>query len=126
MVLVDTSVWIRFLANRMPFAAELDRLLDRDEAAGHDLIYGELLIGDSGGRRELLQSYRLIHQLRTVPHDDVVTFVRAHKLHGEGIGWMDAHLLASALVADVPLWTADEQLARLAGELGIEHLRPGR
>jgi predicted nucleic acid-binding protein len=46
MVLVDTSVWIRFLANRPPFAAQLDRLLDTGEAAGHDLIYGELLIGD--------------------------------------------------------------------------------
>ena len=43
MVLVDTSVWIRFLANRVPYAAELDRLLERDEVAGHDLVYGELL-----------------------------------------------------------------------------------
>jgi hypothetical protein len=25
-VLVDTSVWIRFLSNRAPYAAELDRL----------------------------------------------------------------------------------------------------
>jgi len=49
MVLVDTSVWIRFLANRMPHAAEMDRLLERDEAARHDLVYGELLMGDSGG-----------------------------------------------------------------------------
>lgn len=93
MVLVDTSVWIRFLANRMPFAAELDHLLDQGEAAGHELVYGELLIGDPVGRRELLQSYELIHQVRTVPHEDVATFVRAHKLHGMGIGWVDAHLL---------------------------------
>jgi len=28
MVLVDTSVWIRFLANRMPSASELDRLAE--------------------------------------------------------------------------------------------------
>ena len=49
MVLVDTSVWIRFLANRMPYAAELDRLLERDKAAGHDLVYGELLMGYAGG-----------------------------------------------------------------------------
>ena len=38
MVLVDTSVWIRFLANRAPFALELDRLLGLDEVAGHELI----------------------------------------------------------------------------------------
>src|SRR2546422_10156496 len=54
MVLVDTSVWIRFLANRAPYAAELDRLLGLDEVTGHELVYGELLIGDRGGRREFL------------------------------------------------------------------------
>ena len=42
MVLVDTSVWIRFLANRAPYAAELDRLLGLDEVTGHELVYGEL------------------------------------------------------------------------------------
>jgi len=121
MVLIDTSVWIRFLADRMPYAAELDRLLERNEAAGHELVYGELLIGDSGARKQLLNSYDLIHRVPSVGHEDVVTFVRSHKLHGRGIGWIDAHLLASALVADMSLWTADEHLARLAGELGIAH-----
>jgi hypothetical protein len=49
MVLVDTSVWIRFLANRAPYAAEL--LLGLDEVTGHELVYGELLIGtaEAGG-----------------------------------------------------------------------------
>jgi predicted nucleic acid-binding protein len=121
MVLVDTSVWIRFLANRMPYAAELERLLERDEVAGHDFVYGELLIGDAGGRTQLLKSYDLIHRVPAVDHAEVATFVRSHKLHGRGIGWIDAHLLASALIADAHLWTADERLARLAGELGIAH-----
>jgi hypothetical protein len=121
MVLVDTSVWIRFLANRMPYAAELDRLLVRKEAAGHDLVYGELLIGDCGGRTQLLHSYDLIYRVPPVGHADVATFVRSHKLHGRGIGWIDAHLLASALVAGTSLWTADGHLAGLASQLGIAH-----
>ncbi len=121
MVLVDTSVWIRFLANRVPYAAELDRLLERDEVAGHDLVYGELLIGDPAGRTQLLYSYDLIHRVPAVGHGEVATFVRAHKLQGRGIGWIDAHLLASALVAGTSLWTADEHLATLAGELGIAY-----
>lgn len=118
MILVDTSVWIRFLAGRAPYVAELDRLLELGEAAGHDLIEGELLIGDPGARGELLRSYGLIHRVAAVRHGEVASFVRAHKLHGRGIGWIDAHLLASALVAGVPLWTADERLAELAGEFG--------
>jgi predicted nucleic acid-binding protein len=121
MVLVDTSVWIRFLANRMAYAAELDRVLERDEAAGHDFVYGELLIGDSGGRTQLLKSYDLIHRVPAVGDADVATFVRSHQLHGSGIGWIDAHLLASALVADTSFWTADARLAKLASELGIAY-----
>lgn len=122
MVLVDTSVWIRFLANQPPYAAELDLVLDRGEATGHDLIEGELLIGDSGERRELLNGYAFLHRVPTVSHDDVLTFVRARKLNGRGIGWVDVHLLASALLANVRVWTADERLARLARELGVEYV----
>lgn len=118
-VLVDTSVWIRFLSNRTPYATELDRLLKRDEVSGHAFVYGELLIGDVGGRRQLLNDYEQIHQAPLVPHGDVVEFVRARRLHGRGVGWIDAHLLASALVGRLRLWTTDARLAAIAAELGI-------
>lgn len=98
---------------------ELGRLLERGEVAGHDLIYGELLIGDSGGRSELLKSYQVMHRVSTVPHSEVAAFVRTGTFHRRGIGWIDAHLLAAALVASLPLWTADERLASLAGDLGV-------
>jgi predicted nucleic acid-binding protein len=118
-VLVDTSVWIRFLSNRTPYAAELDALLSRDEVSGHAFVFGELLIGDKGGRKQLLESYEQMHQAQTVPHDDVVGFVRDRRLHGRGIGWIDAHLLASVLVGRLKLWTTDPRLAVIAGELGV-------
>jgi len=119
MVLVDTSVWIRFLANSAPYAAGLDDLLDRSEVVGHDLVYGELLIGDIGGRVELLRSLSEIPKLPAVPHEEVVEFVQARRLHGQGIGWIDAHLLASAIVSEAALWTADVRLAELASALGV-------
>lgn len=120
-VLVDTSVWIRFLSNRAPYAGELDSLLSRDEVSGHHFVYGELLIGDKGGRRRLLADYEQMHQAAVVPHSDVVAFVRDRRLHGRGIGWIDAHLLASALVGRLRLWTIDPALAMLAKELGINY-----
>lgn len=95
MVLTDTSIWIRSLAGRAPYAGELDRLLSLDEVAGHKMVYGELLIGDTGGRKKLLAAYE------------------------RGAGWIDVHLLASALVSKMTLWTADPRLAALAEELGI-------
>ena len=121
-VLVDSSVWIRFLADRAPDGSELDGLLSRDEVSGHDFVYGELLVGDTGGRRkQLLANYQQMHQAPMVPHDEVVAFVRERRLHGRGIGWIDAHLLASALVGRLKLWTADRRLASLARELGAAY-----
>jgi predicted nucleic acid-binding protein len=120
-VLVDTSVWIRFLANRAPYASKLDELLGRDNVSGHDFVYGELLIGDRGGRKALLAEYERMDQAPVVPHADVVAFVRDRKLQGRGIGWIDVHLLASALVGRLDLWTADPALATVAKQLGISY-----
>jgi predicted nucleic acid-binding protein len=120
-VLVDTSVWIRFLSNRAPYARRLDELLSRDEVSGHDFVYGELLIGDKGGRKVLLADYDRMDRASVVPHPDVVAFVRERRLHGRGIGWIDVHLLASALVARLELWTTDPALAAVARELGISY-----
>jgi predicted nucleic acid-binding protein len=120
-VLVDTSIWIRFLANRAPYAAILDALLSRDEVSGHEYVYGELLIGDKGGRTQLLAAYEQMHQAPVVPHADVVEFVRERRLHGRGIGWIDAHLLASALVGHLKLWTTDPRLMTIAKELRIAY-----
>jgi len=120
MVLVDTSVWIRFLSGRAPYVSELADLLADDEASGHELVYGELLIGDQGGRLRLLTDYLLMHQAPVVPHREVVAFVRARRLHGRGVGWVDVHLLASALVGRMRLWTADPRLKAVAAELGVD------
>ena len=121
MVLVDTSVWIRFLAGKEPHASQLEALLERDEVVGHEMVLGELLIGHRGGRRRLLASYERMQHAPTVSHAEVVAFVRARNLHGRGVGWIDVHLLASAIVARLPLWTADPRLASVAEALGAAY-----
>lgn len=121
MVLVDTSVWIRFLANRAPFAATLEALLRQGDVCGHDFVFGELLMGDKGGRTQLLRDYALMHQVPLVSQSEVAEFVRRRRLHGRGIGWVDTHLLASALVSHTRLWTADPRLGEVARELSVEY-----
>lgn len=122
MVLVDTSVWIRFLAGREPYASGLDDLLGRDDVLGHEMIFGELLIGDmGGGRRQLLDAYSQMHQVAIVPHAEVVDFVRMRRLNGRGVGWVDINILASAVVGGCQLWTADARFAAVAGELQIAY-----
>jgi len=122
MVLVDTSVWIRFLAGRAPYLAELGRLLGFDQVTGHDLVYGELLIGDRGGRRKVLAAYERMPQAAMVPHRNVVALVRDHDLHGRGIGWIDVHILASAVVEGLQVWTADADFLAAAKQLGVAYL----
>ena len=86
--------------------------------------YGELLIGDRGGRRKLLAAYAQMHQAAMVPHFEVVAFVRDRDLHGCGVGWIDIHLLASAIVGRLQLWTADPRFSALASELGVAYEPP--
>lgn len=125
-VLVDTSVWIRFLSGREPFGAQLDKLLEREEVLAHELVYGELLIGDSGRsaqRKALLSSYAKLPYGPNLSHDEIVDFVVARELRGQGIGWIDAQLVASALVSKAAFWTADENLRRIADRLKLKSPR---
>lgn len=121
MILVDTSVWVRFLGGREPYATELDRLLMEGDVLAHDLVYGELLLGDQGRRTELLTEYERMQRAATVEHAEVVELVRSRNLHGRGVGWVDVHVLASTLIEKARLWTADEGLSRLAREAGVAY-----
>ena len=121
MVLVDTSVWVRSFMNRIPWATDLRILLTLDAVAGHDLVHGELLAGDRGGRRDFLSSYDRMPRAPLIAHSEVVALVRVRKLHGRGAGWVDMQLLASALAGHMQFWTADNALAEMADELGIAY-----
>lgn len=57
--------------------------LERGEVGGHDLIEGELLIGDSWGRGRLLDGYRLMYRVPPIPHRDVVASGRLVSMDGE-------------------------------------------
>jgi hypothetical protein len=85
------------------------------------LVFGELLIGDRGGPLKLIEVYPRFLQAKSMPHPDVVTFVRRHRLHGRGAGWIDIHLLASAIAEDLPVWTADGPLGELASEFRVRY-----
>ena len=86
------------------------------------LIFGELLIGDRGGRPKLLAAYEQMRQASVIPHPEVVAFVRDRRLQGRGVGWIDIHLLASALVDRLQVWTADPRFADVADELAVAYV----
>ncbi len=63
---------------------------------------------------------KLISLLRALPpapvagHDEVLAFIEARDLAGKGLGYVDAHLLAAAVVGGVSLWTDDRRLDKAA------------
>jgi predicted nucleic acid-binding protein len=111
-VLVDTSVWRRFFAGASRFRV-LSDLLDEDGVVlTHPFILGELVMGGMSGReQELLERLPVAAMME---HDEVLNLVRRRSLTRSGIGWVDAHLLASALASSAVLWSADRPLASAA------------
>ena len=58
---------------------------------------------------------------------EVLAFIGRHALFGQGIGYVDVHLLAAVrLTAGAKLWTRDNRLRRVADELGLAFTLPKR
>ena len=72
-------------------------------------------------RREILGSLVTLPTVAAAEHDEVLRLVEAKYLYGVGIGWIDAHLLASAQLSQALLWTSDTRLRRLAESLWIAY-----
>jgi len=114
-ILVDTSVWVDHLRRR---SARLTDLLDQGQVAGHPFVIGEIALGRLKHRAEVLDLLAELPVARLVRHEDALALVRQRELFGRGLGWVDVHLLASALVERLPLWTLDRRLGIVARDLG--------
>lgn len=116
MILADTSVWVDHLRRHN---ARLATHLEDGAVMVHPFVVGELACGHLRRRREILSALDALPQAPVANHDEVLAFVDAHRLAGAGIGWIDAHLLASALLARVRVWSFDRPLVAAARRLGI-------
>jgi hypothetical protein len=115
-VLADTSVWLDHWRRGIPHLADL---LEEDRIAVHPFVVGEIALGAIAPRAEVLRRLRTLRTSRVAQHTEVLELIERVPLWGRGIGWVDAHLLASALLDRVRLWTLDRQLAVIARELGV-------
>ena len=116
MILPDTSVWIDYLRNGNPFLADL---LTEREILCHPFVVGELACGFLKAREETLDLLQTLDEAPVAQHDEVLQLIELHDLMGTGIGWVDAHLLASALLGNAQLWTLDTPLARAAAKVSV-------
>ena len=115
MILVDTSVWVDHLRRG---DSELATALETGEVVCHDFVIGELACGRLSARAEILNLLEALPRAQVVEHAEVISFVERHGLASVGIGWVDAHLLASARLGQFELWTRDARLRRAAIRIG--------
>ena len=117
MILVDTSVWIEHFRKGN---ARLSSLLSNAVVLVHPFVIGELACGNLNNRNRILNLLDDLPASR-VAHDREVLFLIEHNnLMGRGVGYIDAHLLASvSLTSGASLWTVDRRLKDVAGQLGM-------
>jgi predicted nucleic acid-binding protein len=119
-VLADTSVWIDHLrASNSAFRT----LLLEGAVAIHPFVVGEVACGNLKNRAAVLGSLRALPQVVVATDEEVLELLERRKLWGQGIGWVDAHLLASTLLSGCDLWTGDERLNRAARLVGAGRFR---
>jgi predicted nucleic acid-binding protein len=117
MILADTSVWISHFRATDP---ELTALLNSTSVLIHPFVIGELALGSFAKRTTILAQLKNLPPANTAAEDEVLAFIESQPLHGLGIGYIDAHLLASVMLTPgSKLWTRDKRLGAAAAKLQI-------
>lgn len=117
MILIDTSVWVAHLRVGEPALAGL---LEAGQVLVHPFVIGELALGQMRRRQTFLALLKDLPAAVTATEQEMLPFIERHDIAGQGIGYVDAHLLAAVqLTAGASLWTLDRRLAAVAADLGL-------
>jgi len=116
MILADSSVWIDHISNPIPL---MEDLLEHIDLVIHPFVIGEISCGSLRFRRKTLDFLNNLPKVTVANHDEVVELIEKRRLMNKGIGWIDAHLLASTILSEELLWTRDKRLRAAAISLGI-------
>lgn len=117
MILVDTSIWIDHFAKSDTVLAAA---LDEGRVLGHPFVIGEVALGSIPRRRQILRDMRRLPLAEVAQTSELLEFIERSELFGVGVGYVDAHLVASAyLTPEAMLWTRDTRLRAVAVRLGI-------
>jgi predicted nucleic acid-binding protein len=116
-ILVDTSVWVDHLRAG---DATLAALLEAGRVLTHPFVIGEIALGNMRQRAAVLSALSDLPTAIVAADAEVLAFIDRHALFGRGIGYVDAHLLASTLLtAGASLSTNDKRLRSVAEALNL-------
>ncbi|WFU51192.1 type II toxin-antitoxin system VapC family toxin [Sinorhizobium terangae] len=116
MILADTSIWIDHFRHTDP---ELRKIIEEDRLLCHPAVIGELALGSLRDRTSVIAFLTAQREALVATHDEVVMMIDRHAIFSMGIGYTDAHLLASVLLDQrVVLWTRAKRLRAAAEKAG--------
>ena len=113
---MDTSVWVAHLRQG---AIGLEALLHEGRVACHPFVVGELACGNLRNRSEIISLLQRLPEAIGATHEEAMQLIENHGLMGKGLGYIDMHLLASARLTGVALWTLDKRLNEVATQLKV-------
>lgn len=117
MILVDTSVWVAHLRASAPAVVGL---LEAGSVLGHPWVIGEIALGNLANRAEILGLLAGLPQALVADDTEILRLIEAETLHGAGIGYTDAQLLAATRITpEASLWAVDKRLHAVATRLGV-------
>jgi predicted nucleic acid-binding protein len=117
MIVIDSSIWIDHLHAGEPL---LDAYLMREQALMHPHVLGEIALGSIKNRERVLSRFERLPAPNVAKEGYVLDLIDQQDLWATGIGYTDAHLLASTLLTPGgSLWTRDRRLLAQAERLGI-------
>jgi hypothetical protein len=116
-ILVDTSVWVDHLRAG---DGRLAALLQAGEVLAHPFVTGEIALGSLKQRQTVLAALANLPQALVANDGEVLHFIDRNNLAGLGIGYIDAHLLASTrLDVGTKIFTRDKRLHAAAVRIGL-------
>jgi predicted nucleic acid-binding protein len=119
MIVIDSSIWIDHIHTPVP---QLNALLLREHALMHPHVLGEIALGSIRDRNRLLARFELLPVPNIAEEGYVLYMIDERNLMATGIGYTDAHLLASTfLTPNGKLWTRDKRLYAHADRFGLAY-----
>ena len=115
-VLVDTCVWVKHFRDRN---ALLAAMLEDGEIWCHPIVIGELTMGTLKSRKQTIFDLSQLSRPPLASFSETRQMVESRQLWGRGIQWNDAQILASSVLGEIPLWTFDLRLKKIARDLGV-------
>ena len=108
-VLIDTGIWIDFL-NGKNSSLYLGELLETNRVTIHNLIEGELQVGNIKNRSKFLDLLQSVKRTSEINREVLYLLIEKEDLFGKGLSIIDVYIYAAALVDNLLVWTNDKNL----------------